>query len=156
MKRILAVLFLLAAAVPAYAVNPDEMLDDPKLEARAREISEHLRCLVCQNESIDDSNADLAHDLRVLVRDRLKAGDTNEQTIDYIVDRYGEFVLLKPRFSARNLILWGAPLIVLVLGAAGIGYRVVSSRGKSGGVKLTEEEERRLSRILAEGEGSET
>lgn len=156
MKRILAVLFLLAAAVPAYAVNPDEMLDDPKLEARAREISEHLRCLVCQNESIDDSNADLAHDLRVLVRDRLKAGDTNEQTIDYIVDRYGEFVLLKPRFSARNLILWGAPLIVLVLGAAGIGYRMVSSRGKSGGVKLTEEEERRLSRILAEGEGSET
>ena len=100
----------------AWAVRPDEMLSDPVLEARARALSRELRCLVCQNESIDDSNADLAHDLRVLVRDRIRKGDTDRQAINYIVARYGEFVLLKPRFDLRNAALWGTPIVLLLAG----------------------------------------
>jgi cytochrome c-type biogenesis protein CcmH len=103
------ILFLaitLPAAWPAHAVEPDEVLQDPALEARARTISEGLRCLVCQNQSIDDSEAPLAKDLRLLVRERLKAGDSNEQIVDFIVARYGEFVLLKPRFETHTLLLW--------------------------------------------------
>jgi cytochrome c-type biogenesis protein CcmH len=92
------------------------MLADPALEARARALSKELRCLVCQNESIDDSSADLAHDLRVLVRDRIKKGDTDEQALDYLVARYGEFVLLKPRFDLRNAALWGTPVVLLLAG----------------------------------------
>jgi cytochrome c-type biogenesis protein CcmH len=103
-------------AAPAWAVRPDEMLSDPALEARARALSKELRCLVCQNESIDDSNADLAHDLRVLVRDRIKKGDTDQQALDYLVARYGEFVLLKPRFDLRNAALWGTPVALLLAG----------------------------------------
>ena len=94
------------------------MLNDPALEARARQLSEGLRCLVCQNQSIDDSNADLAKDLRLLVRERLKAGDTDQEVIDYLVSRYGEFVLLKPRFDWTKLALWGTPLVVLLAGLA--------------------------------------
>lgn len=105
-----------AGATQAWAVRPDEMLSDPALEARARALSKELRCLVCQNESIDDSNADLAHDLRVLVRDRIKKGDTDRQAINYIVARYGEFVLLKPRFDLRNTALWGTPVVLLLAG----------------------------------------
>jgi cytochrome c-type biogenesis protein CcmH len=103
-------------ASSAWAVRPDEMLADPALEARARALSKELRCLVCQNESIDDSSADLAHDLRVLVRDRIKKGDTDEQALDYLVARYGEFVLLKPRFDLRNAALWGTPVVLLLAG----------------------------------------
>ena len=103
-------------ASSAWAVRPDEMLADPALEARARALSKELRCLVCQNESIDDSSADLAHDLRVLVRDRIKKGDTDEQAVDYLVARYGEFVLLKPRFDLRNAALWGTPVVLLLAG----------------------------------------
>ncbi|HVX73238.1 MAG TPA: cytochrome c-type biogenesis protein, partial [Devosia sp.] len=99
MRALLAALLLLWLTLPALAVNPDEMLADPALEARARAISAGLRCLVCQNESIDDSDADLAHEIRVLVRERLKAGDTDQQVVQYLVDRYGEFVLLKPVFA---------------------------------------------------------
>jgi cytochrome c-type biogenesis protein CcmH len=113
----LAVLFAVQfAAIPAHAVNPDEMLADPKLEARAREISKDLRCLVCQNQSIDDSDAGLAKDLRVLVRERLTAGDTNSQVIDYVVDRYGDFVLLKPPVKKSTLVLWIGPGVVAALG----------------------------------------
>ncbi|SEB92211.1 cytochrome c-type biogenesis protein CcmH [Nitratireductor aquibiodomus] len=104
------------ALQPAFAVQPDEVLDDPALEARARDLSAELRCMVCQNQSIDDSDAELARDLRVLVRDRLEAGDRDEEVIAYVVDRYGEFVLLKPRFSYRNALLWGAPVILLLFG----------------------------------------
>jgi len=104
------------AVAPAWAVRPDEMLSDPALEARARALSKELRCLVCQNESIDDSNADLAHDLRVLVRDRIKKGDTDQQALDYLVARYGEFVLLKPRFDLSNAALWGTPVVLLLAG----------------------------------------
>ncbi|MGO1160812.1 cytochrome c-type biogenesis protein [Brucella sp. C7-11G] len=100
----------------AFAVNPDEVLSDPLLEKRARQISAELRCMVCQNESIDDSNAELARDLRILVRERLTSGDSDKQVVDFVVDRYGEFVLLKPRFNAQTAILWGFPVIVLLFG----------------------------------------
>ena len=108
------------AALPALAVQPDEVLKDPALEARARAISEGLRCLVCQNQSIDDSDAPLAKDLRVLVRERLKEGDSNGQVVDYVVARYGEFVLLRPVFGWHTLLLWLSPLLAVSLGAFGI------------------------------------
>jgi len=114
------VLFILAAVMltPAtgLAVEPDEVLDDPVLEARARDISAGLRCLVCQNQSIDDSDAPLAKDLRILVRERLVAGDSDKEVVQYLVDRYGEFVLLQPRFGLHTLILWGALPLLLLLG----------------------------------------
>ncbi|WP_410170459.1 cytochrome c-type biogenesis protein [Aurantimonas coralicida] len=114
-------------AAPAFAVTPDEVLSDPALEARARQLSTGLRCLVCQNQSIDDSNADLAKDLRLLVRERLVAGDTDDEVIDYLVSRYGEFVLLKPRFDWATLALWGTPVVVLL---AGIGFAIITVRGR--------------------------
>ena len=103
---VLAVLLTLTG--PAWAVQPDEVLDDPALEERARELSKDLRCLVCRNESIDESNADLARDLRILVRERLMAGDSNAEAMDFIVDRYGEYVLLRPTASGANWVLWAA------------------------------------------------
>ena len=106
----------LASAAPAFAVTPDEILPDPQLEARARALSHELRCMVCQNQSIDDSDAPLAHDLRVLVRERLKAGDSDSQVIDFLVARYGEFVLLKPRFEWHTAPLWLAPIAILLVG----------------------------------------
>jgi len=116
---VLAVL-LFAPASSWAAVQPDEMLRDPVLEARARTLSQQLRCMVCQNESIDDSDAPLAHDLRVLVRERLQAGDSDAQVLDFLVARYGEFVLLKPRVEMRTLLLWGLPPLALVVGAAAL------------------------------------
>ncbi|SFK79812.1 cytochrome c-type biogenesis protein [Methylorubrum salsuginis] len=113
-------LVLLLAPAPALAVQPDEVLKDPGLEARARVISEGLRCLVCQNQSIDDSDAPLAKDLRLIVRERLKEGDTNNQVVDYVVARYGEFVLLRPTFGWHTLLLWLSPLLAVGLGAFGI------------------------------------
>ncbi|WP_420867639.1 cytochrome c-type biogenesis protein [Afifella marina] len=131
----------------AWAVDPDEMLKDPKLEARARDLSEHLRCLVCQNESIDDSNADLAKDLRVLVRERIKAGDTDEQVKKFLVDRYGEFVLLRPVFDWKNLLLWAAPVIVLLIGGIALFMRFRGT-GALSESKLSASEERALADIL--------
>ncbi len=117
MRQLAALAILIfGLVVPAFAVTPDEMLKDPALEARARVLSQELRCLVCQNELIDDSNAALAHDIRVLLRDRLKAGDTDSQAINYLVARYGEFILLKPRFNAHTWALWLAPPGALVIG----------------------------------------
>ena len=113
---------------PAFAVQPGEVLADPALEARARALSAELRCMVCQNQSIDDSDAELAHDLRVLVRERLTAGDSDAEVIDYVVSRYGEFVLLKPRFSLRNALLWGAPVLLLLAGGR---RRPCSSRSRT-------------------------
>jgi cytochrome c-type biogenesis protein CcmH len=113
----LAFLFLAGAWGPAHAVEPGEMLQDPALEARARHLSQELRCLVCQNQSIDDSNAELARDLRVLVRERLSAGDSDAAVLAFVEARYGEFVLLRPRLSAHTLLLWLTPLLLLV-GAA--------------------------------------
>ena len=114
--RLLLLAATLAAAGPSFAVRPDEILPDPQLEARARALSHELRCMVCQNQSIDDSDAPLAHDLRVLVRDRLKAGDTDQGVLDYLVARYGEFVLLKPRFEWQTMPLWLAPVAILSIG----------------------------------------
>ncbi len=132
----------------ARAVLPDEVLDDPALEERARDLSTHLRCLVCQNQSIDDSNAELARDLRVLVRERLVAGDSNEDVIDFVVSRYGEFVLLKPRMNLRNLALWATPVVVI---AAGGVFLATRRRRKAGpGDRLSAEEEARLGTILEE------
>ena len=140
--------FFLLAAVPAGAVQPDEVLDDPVLEARARAISAGLRCLVCQNQSIDDSNAPLARDLRLLVRERLVAGDTDEQVIDYMVDRYGEFVLLKPRLSSQTLILWLAPPALFLIGGV-VVFGVFRGRRRKKVEGLSEQEEARLARVLA-------
>jgi len=122
MRRLalIAVLFALLAPGAAFAVRPDEMLKDPALEARARHISEELRCLVCQNQSIDDSEAPLAHDLRVLVRQRITAGDTNAQVLKFIVARYGDFVLLKPPFQLDTLLLWSLPPFALAAGLVGL------------------------------------
>ena len=118
MRRLALIALLIALAAPtaALAVEPDEILRDPALEARARNLSSELRCLVCQNQSIDDSAAPLARDLRVLVRERLTAGDSDSQVLNFLVARYGEFVLLKPRFELHNLLLWGLPPVVLLAG----------------------------------------
>src|ERR1700736_3870324 len=114
--------FALLAAQSALAVQPDEILKDQALESRARALSRDLRCMVCQNQSIDDSDAPLARDLRVLVRERLTSGDSDSQVVDFLVARYGEFVLLKPRFAWHNAVLWGAPLTILVVGLFAIGF----------------------------------
>src|ERR1051325_10132848 len=139
MKRLLVGLFLLIPAVlPARAVQPDEILSDPVLEARARAISEGLRCLVCQNQSIDDSDAPLAKDLRLLVRERLKQGDSDKQVVDFIVARYGEFVLLKPTFSPHTLLLWLATPAVFAVSLLllWLAYRRRGA-GADTGTKLT-------------------
>jgi cytochrome c-type biogenesis protein CcmH len=120
MRRFALIALLVALAAPAFAVEPDEILKDPVLEARARELSSELRCMVCQNQSIDDSAAPLARDLRLLVRERLTKGDSDSQVLDFLVARYGEFVLLKPRFELHNLLLWGLPPVALLGGLAAL------------------------------------
>jgi cytochrome c-type biogenesis protein CcmH len=141
------VLVALALSVgPALAVQPDEKLVDPALEARARGISAELRCLVCQNQSIDDSDAPLARDLRILVRERLTAGDSDTEVQDYLVARYGDFILLKPRFAGYTLILWLTPLAVLAVGAFVALRRF--RKPPDGAAKLSGEEEETLARIL--------
>jgi cytochrome c-type biogenesis protein CcmH len=142
----IALLLSLAMSGPALAVLPGEMLADPALEARARALSSELRCMVCQNQSIDDSNADLAHDLRVLVRERIKAGDSDEQVIDYVVSRYGEFVLLKPRFNLRNALLWTAPVVLLAAG--GVFILLGARRRRTATPALSADEKQALEAIL--------
>ncbi|WP_226553263.1 cytochrome c-type biogenesis protein [Celeribacter naphthalenivorans] len=147
MKYLLLVLALLTAT-PTLAVQPDEVLQDPAMESRARDISQGLRCLVCRNENIDESNAELAKDLRLLVRERLVAGDTNDEVVDYVVDRYGEFVLLKPTLTGANKLLWIAGPVMLIL-ALIIGLTFIRRRGKEPEVAdLTEDEEARLARLM--------
>lgn len=146
-----ALLFCLAMAMPAVAVQPSEVLDDPVLEERARRLSAGLRCMVCQNQSIDDSDAELARDLRVLVRERLVAGETDEEVIDYVVSRYGEFVLLKPRFSLRNALLWSTPAVLLLLGGGSIAF-YAARRKSAAATVLSDDEERRLREILKRSE----
>jgi cytochrome c-type biogenesis protein CcmH len=119
-RSLVVAVLLLFSMVPAVAVLPDEILSDPVLEERARNLSAQLRCMVCQNQSIDDSNAELARDLRVLVRERLVSGDSDQDVIAYVVSRYGEFVLLKPRFSARTVLLWGAPILLTLAGVTSL------------------------------------
>lgn len=142
--------WLLAVSAPALAVEPDEVLDDPVLEARARALSQELRCLVCQNESIDSSNADLARDLRILVRERLVAGDSDAEVKDYLVARYGDFVLLDPPLRPRTYALWFGPAIVLLLGAIGVAvyFRRRAAAPTAGPAPLSAEEEARLQRLV--------
>jgi len=149
MRKLAASLILLfSLAMPALAVQPSEVLDDPVLEQRARKLSAGLRCMVCQNQSIDDSDAELARDLRVLVRERLVAGATDEEVIDYVVSRYGEFVLLQPRVSARNAILWATPVVLLVIGGTFLFVRGRKRVAKPAPAALTPEEEQKLREIL--------
>ena len=126
--RALVLLFALLLAPAAWAVEPDEMLKDPVLESRARELSRHLRCLVCQNQSIDDSAAPLARDLRVLVRERLVAGDSDDKVLAFLTQRYGSFVLLKPPVKPATYLLWFGPFAVLILGGLGCGGSCASAR----------------------------
>ncbi len=150
-RTMLAVMALAVISLPARAVQPDEILPDAALEARARALSAHLRCLVCQNQSIDDSNAPLAKDLRVLVRERLQAKDSDEAVLDYVVQRYGEFVLLRPPFKMSTWLLWFSPLLFLI-GAAWLVRK--SAFGKAGASQtettppLTEDEKARLADVL--------
>lgn len=163
-KLILAVAGLMAlgllAATPGMAVLPDEILDDPALEARAREISKDIRCLVCQNQSIDDSNADLARDLRIIVRERLVAGDSNAEVKRYLVDRYGDYVLLTPPMALGTILLWVGPFAFVAFGAVAV---FIWFRGRSAGTAgprmaesggLSAEERRRIDSLLAEDSSS--
>jgi cytochrome c-type biogenesis protein CcmH len=159
MKLLCLIMTLLTfVAVPcAIAVEPGEVLSDPALEARARALSKELRCMVCQNQSIDDSEAPLARDLRMLVRERLQAGESDRHVIDFLVARYGEFVLLRPRFSWHTALLWLGPAAMLVIGACGIivlarRYRANFHRAITEPDKLTAAEAARLSDILRSGE----
>lgn len=158
MKRIFIVLIAALILMPpgvARAVNPDEVLDNPLLEKRAREISKELRCLVCQNQSIDDSDAELAKDLRVLVRERLLAGDSDHDVVDYVVSRYGDFVLLNPPFKGSTYVLWGGPIAFILIGiwAVVAFYRKRAKEAEAGDAMraakpLTAAEQKRLDKLL--------
>jgi cytochrome c-type biogenesis protein CcmH len=145
-----ALLLIAVGAAAAWAVEPSERLADPALEARARTISQELRCLVCQNQSIDESNADLAHDLRVLVRKRLLAGDSNQQVLDYIVARYGVFVLLDPPFEPATWLLWLAPPALLLAAGGGLLLRARWRRPDPALPELTAEESARAAELLSD------
>jgi cytochrome c-type biogenesis protein CcmH len=147
-RALFCLLLLTFLLTPAHAVEPGEILKDPALEARARTISQDLRCVVCQNQSIDDSNAPLAHDLRVLVRERLTAGDTDSQVLAFVESRYGEFVLLRPRFKLQTLLLWLTPLLLLG-GAAVFLVRARSSEPAASVAPLSADEQKRLDELLA-------
>lgn len=150
--RWLYLMLALSFAMPAHAVQPEEVLDDPALEARARDLSKELRCLVCRNQSIDDSGAPLARDLRLLVRERLVAGDSDQDAMAYIVDRYGEFVLLRPPLNAGNLALWFAGPVLLIIGGviAVVFVRRRKPAPTSSPNGLTEEEAKRLSELTGD------
>ena len=151
MRRLAAIALVLAliASSNSLAVQPEEMLKDPELEARARELSRELRCMVCQNQSIDESEAPLARDLRLLVRERLTKGDTNQQVLDFLVARYGEFVLLKPPLESRTIILWALPPMALLGGAVGLFFAVRRRRTvQPGPATLSNEEQRRLATLV--------
>lgn len=144
------VLAFAAASGAANAVQPDEILPDAAMEAEARAISAELRCLVCQNQSIDDSDASLARDLRLIVRERLKAGDDRNQVYEYLVARYGEFVLLRPRLNRHTWLLWGAPVLLLAVGGT-LAFAVVSGRGgrkDAGAQPLSDAEKAKLAKIM--------
>lgn len=144
----LAVVAAFAPAPPALAVLPDEVLNDPVLEARARDLSRELRCLVCQNESIDESHADLARDLRLLVRERLVAGDSNQEVLNFLTQRYGDYVLLRPPVAPRTWPLWFGPFAILLLGAAGLFVAMRRRRIEPPAPPLSAEERARLRRLL--------
>jgi cytochrome c-type biogenesis protein CcmH len=139
----------LLASGPSQAVQPDEILKDPALESRARNLSRELRCMVCQNQSIDDSEAPLARDLRLLVRERLTQGDTDQQVLDFLVSRYGNFVLLRPPLEWRTMLLWGLPPAALIAGLVGLMIKGRRQRPTTSGTEaLSQDEERRLSTLV--------
>lgn len=151
MRRLLtSVALVLCMTMPAFAVQPDEVLDDPVLEERARDLSSEIRCLVCQNESIDESNAQLARDLRILVRERLVSGDTDQQVLDFLVARYGDYVLLRPPVKGTTALLWFGPAIVLLLAGGIIVVRTRASRSGSltAPIALSDEEKARVEALL--------
>lgn len=155
---VLGLTMIFLSSLSALAVNPDEVLDDPLLEKRARALSVNIRCLVCQNQSIDDSNADLARDLRVLVRERLVAGDSDTEVLDYLIARYGDFVMLKPPFKGSTYILWFGPLIVFVLAAIGLAVYFRRRRTEYADAgdstrRLSSDERERLTRLLDREDG---
>lgn len=151
MRTLLVALILALSLGSVFAVEPEEMLDDPALEARAREISKVLRCLVCQNQSIDDSNADLARDLRLIVRQRLVAGDSDKEVLQYIVDRYGDYVLLEPPVKGITYALWFGPAVLLAVGGAGLLIAARRRRKARPAEGLNEQEEKRLAQLLESG-----
>jgi cytochrome c-type biogenesis protein CcmH len=146
-------LIFVALATDALAVLPDERLADPVLEARARTLSQELRCLVCQNQSIDDSNADLAHDLRLLVRERLVAGDTDQQVLTYLTSRYGDYVLLRPPMKPETWLLWFGPPLLLIVGGLAIlmSWRRRRAEALTRPAPLDADEQARLARLMGEG-----
>jgi len=160
MRFVLSALLFCLLAAPALAVQPDEILKDPALEARAREVGKDLRCLVCQNQSIDDSDADLARDLRVLVRERIVAGDSNQEVIDYVVSRYGDFVLLNPPFKLKTYALWFGPVAIILFGMFAIFMffrrrgdgAVESDAARPAGNGLSDAEKEKLAKLM-DGDG---
>lgn len=154
MRALLAAFALLMGLSPALAVEPGEILADPALEQRAREVSKGLRCVVCQNQSIDDSNAELARDMRVLVRDRILAGDSNQQVSDYMVSRYGDFVLLKPPLKQSTYVLWFGPALIVGVGilALALYYRRRRTPEEMAPAGLSDDERRRLDALMKDEE----
>jgi cytochrome c-type biogenesis protein CcmH len=153
MRRLAAIAWLsLFAMTGALAVTPSEMMKDPALESRARALSAELRCLVCQNQSIDDSDAPLAHDIRVLLRERLAAGDSNQSVVDFLVARYGEFILLRPRLSLHTVLLWAIPFATVIFGGAAIAASYRRRRNAVPTMALSAAEEGRLSEIVGGSE----
>lgn len=149
MRFLVAIAFIWFSVLSALAVQPDEVLSDPALEARARALSAELRCLVCQNQSIDDSDAPLARDLRILIRERLKAGDTDAEAISFLVERYGEFVLLKPRFAPHTLALWLGPFVILAFAVwAAVRRRRAAAGPAPAEQPLSADESRRLAELM--------
>jgi cytochrome c-type biogenesis protein CcmH len=153
MRRLALMTIVLGLLAPslASAVTPDELLKESALEARARHLSQELRCMVCQNQDIDDSAAPLAHDLRVLVRERLQAGDSDQQVLDYLVARYGEFILLRPRFELHTLLLWGLPPLALIAGAIGL-WAAMRRREVPEAAQLSAAEQRRVATLVERGD----
>lgn len=148
MKLFYAIVIACVISIPVFGVEPDEVLSDPALEARARAISKELRCLVCQNENIDSSNATLARDLRIILRERLVAGDTDAEVIAFVVDRYGDFVLLRPPVKSYTLVLWFGPLMLLLAGVLTVMLLFRSQRTGATGEEMSEEEQAALKRLL--------
>ncbi len=152
MRAFASFVVALCFSVSALAVEPSEMLEDPALEQRARDVSQYLRCVQCQNETIDESDAQIARDMRVLVRQRILDGDSNEEIIDYMVGRYGDYVLLKPRFQPNTIVLWLGPFAILLLGGIIVARRLRTADRTSSVSPLSEEERAEISEVLSRGD----